>query len=167
MSKIKSSIKIEGEDKVLEALKEFINDTESEAGNILLKGAEMLKAEARALAPVSKTGKTKGKYQHPPGTLRDSIEVGEVRRKKGRISAAVGIAENKYFTQGNNNQWYARWVEFGTNNRIVKNYYGNKGVEKNVGPMPASPFMRPALVKTKRRIRALVRDRLKEELFDD
>lgn len=164
---LKSSIKIENDDKILLKLREFINDTTSAAGPILTEGAKILKEAARNLAPVSKYGLKNGKYAHPPGTLRDSIDVGVVRRSKGIVSMAVGVTENKYFTQGNSNLWYARWMEMGTKERVVKNYFGHRGVRKSVGPLMASPFMRPALARNRSRIRKLVEQRLKGELFRD
>jgi HK97 gp10 family phage protein len=38
---------------------------------------------------------------------------------------------------------HAHLLEFGTGPRVVKNYRGHKGVQKDVGPMAARPFMVP------------------------
>jgi HK97 gp10 family phage protein len=164
----RTSIKIDGVNKVVSAYVKFVKDTNSKAGPILQSGAEILKAEAKARAPMSKSGLKKGKWAHPPGTLRNSIDVGEIFRTRNGVSAAVGIKKNKYFTEANFNQgnlWYARWVEFGTKERTVKNWWGHKGVKHSSGVMPASPFMRPALKVNRPKIRNLVQQRLKEELF--
>ena len=144
MPTLRSNIKLEGDDKVLKKLKAFIAEADSVAGDILTEAAEMLADEARKLAP-GPTGQKYGKYKHPPGTLKKSIQVGEVRRKNGKVTQAVGVTKNSYFSQDDG--YYARFQEFGTKD------------------MPASPYMRPAEVKTRPKIRKHVNDKLKEELF--
>lgn len=165
MSTLKSTVKIDGESRIYEKLKDFIIDVNSSAADILTEGAKIIKTAAVDKAPVSKYGLKKGKYAHPPGTLKKSIDIGVVYRTKASVSMAVGIEKNQYFTQGNQNQWYARWIELGTKERIVKNYWGHKGVRKNVGAVLMQPFMRPALKRNRSKIRSLVYTRLKEELF--
>jgi HK97 gp10 family phage protein len=152
--KINSSINLEGEDKIFKKLDEFYADTESSAEDILDEGAEILKKDARARAAVSDKGRQYGKYKHPPGTMKDAIEVGRVRRTSGKIGIKVGIATNKYFTQ--EDKFYPRFVEFG--HHVVN----KKG--QVVGEALAQPFMRPALVRNRAKIRALAITRLKKEL---
>lgn len=141
--RLKSGIKLEGEETIAKNLKSFIVDTESAAGGVLEEGAEELQAEARGRA-AGPTGRKYGKYQHPPGTLKDSIQVGWVYHGKGKVGIKVGIAENEYFKQ--EDKFYARFVEFGTQKML------------------AQPFMRPTLVKSRSKIRKLVIERMKEEL---
>ncbi len=51
--------------------------------------------------------------------------------------------------------WYAQIVEFGTRNaRIVKNYFGQEGVQVNVGVMPAQPFFYPPYRLLKKRMKS-------------
>ncbi len=165
MATLRSSISIENIDEVNARLDKFLKDTNSKAIPIVRTAQEILLAEAKSRAPVSKSGKKYGKWAHPPGTLRNSISMGEVWRTKSGISGAVGIQQNRYFTQAPTNLWYARWVEFGTTERTVKNWWGHKGLKHTAGVMPAQPFMRPALVRSRTRIRNTVRYRLEEELF--
>jgi len=141
--KLKSGIKFEGEELIAKNLKAFILDTESAAGNILEEGAEILKKEARGRA-AGPTGRKSGKYPHPPGTLKDSIDIGWVYHGKGKVGIKVGIAENEYFKQ--EDKFYARFVEFGTQKML------------------AQPFMRPTLVKSRAKIRKLVIERLRKEM---
>jgi HK97 gp10 family phage protein len=164
MATLRSGVTITGVDNVLAKYNAFVKDTKSKAGPILQSAAEILKAEARARAPVSKTGLRRGKWAHPPGTLRNSIDVGVIFHTHSGVSAAVGIVKNQYFTQ-EGNLWYARWVEFGTRQRTVKNWYGHRGLKHSSGVMPAQPFMRPALKVNRTKIRNIVRYRLEEELF--
>lgn len=142
--KLNSSITFEGEEQIAKKLSEFYADTESSAEDILQEGAEILKEDARKRAPVSDQGRRYGKHKHPPGTLRDSIEVGTIRRTSGKIGIKVGIAKNQYFT--GEDKFYARFVEFGTSKML------------------AHPFMRPALVRQRAKIRRLAIDQLKKEL---
>jgi HK97 gp10 family phage protein len=162
---MKSNISITGIENVIAKYNAFVKDTNSKVGPILQTAAEILKTEARARAPVSKSGKKGGKWRHPPGTLRDSIHVGEVFFTRTGVSAAVGIKTNQFFTQAPTNMWYARWVEFGTRERTVKNWYGHKGLAHSSGVMPAQPFMRPAFKVNKAKLRNIIRYRLEEELF--
>lgn len=164
MATYKSGVTISGIDNVLAKYNAFVKDTNSKAGPILLSAAEILKAEARARAPVSKRGLRKGKWAHPPGTLKNSIDVGLVFHTRNGVSAAVGIRKNQYFTQ-EGNLWYARWVEFGTRERTVKNWWGHKGIEHSSGVALAQPFMRPAFKVNKSKLRNVIRYRLEEELF--
>lgn len=160
----KTGVTITGIDNIMQKYNEFVKDTNSKAGPILQTAAEILKAEAKARAPVSKRGLRKGKWAHPPGTLKDSIDVGLIFHTRRGVSAAVGIRTNQYFTQGGN-LWYARWVEFGTQERIVKNWYGHRGLTHTSGIMPAQPFMRPAFKVNKTKLKNIIRYRLEEELF--
>ena len=160
-----SSITITGVDGVIQAYGDFLRDTNARGGAIMQSAAEILKAAAREKAPISKQGLKKGKWAHPPGILRKSIDVGAVFRTRTGVSAAVGIRKNEYFTQ-EGNLWYARWVEFGTKERTVNNWWGHKGVKHSSGVMLAQPFMRPALVVNRNKIRSYVKARLKEELFN-
>lgn len=161
----RTTVKLENTDAVRRAMDKFLKDSKSRAVPIMRTAAEILYMEAKRRAPVSKSGLKRGKWSHPPGTLRNSISVGEVWRTKHGVSAAVGIQRNKYFTQAPKNMWYARWVEFGTRERFVKNWYGHKGLRHTAGVMVAQPFMRPALARSRTRIRNTVRYRLEEELF--
>ncbi|MDI9500362.1 MAG: HK97 gp10 family phage protein [Bacillota bacterium] len=165
MATMRSSVTLMNADKVQRELEKFLRDGKMKAVPIVRTAAEILCAEAKRRAPVSKSGLKRGKWAHPPGTLRNSIAVGEVWVTKKGVSGAVGIQRNKYFTQAPQNMWYARWVEFGTKERFVKNWYGHKGLRHTSGVMPAQPFMRPALRKSRTRIRNTVRYRLQEELF--
>jgi HK97 gp10 family phage protein len=165
MATFKSSITVEGIDKIEAKMKAFIQDTNSKAVPIMRTAAEILQHEAKMRAPMSKRGLKYGKWAHPPGTLRNSIKVGEVFRTKVGISAAVGIQRNQYFTQAPQNMWYARWVEFGTVQRTVKNWWGHKGLRHSSGVMLAQPFMRPAIIRNRTKIRNVIRYRLQEELF--
>jgi len=164
MATIKSSITITGTDAVAAKMAAFIRDTKSSAIPILRSASTILQVAAKARAPVSKSGKKRGKYSHPPGTLRDSIEVGNVFRTRSGISAAVGIKKNQYFTV-DDNWWYARWNEFGTTQRIVKNWWGRRGRSHSSGVMPEQPFMRIALRVERPKIQRYVRTRLKEAMF--
>lgn len=143
--KLKSSLKFEGEEQILKNLKTFIGDAESAAAVVLEEGAEILKNEAVSRAP-GPTGRKSGKYPHPPGTLKNSIQTGWVYRGKGKVGIKVGIAENEYFKL--EDKFYARFVEFGTSKML------------------AQPFMRPTLVKNRAKVRKLVLERLKKELFE-
>jgi HK97 gp10 family phage protein len=165
MATYRTGITFENIEKISAQLDKFIRDTNSKAIPIMRTAAEILYAEAKARAPVSKQGKKYGKWAHPPGTLRNSISIGEVWRTRSGISAAVGIRQNQYFTQAPSNLWYARWVEFGTRERTVNNWWGHKGLQHTAGVMPMKPFMRPALVRSRTKIRNTVRYRLEEELF--
>lgn len=141
--KLRSSLKLEGEDLILKNLKSFIMETESASGEVLEEGAEILKKDAQQRAP-GPTGRKYGKHPHPPGTLKDSIEIGWVYRGKGKVGIKVGIAENEYFKQ--EDKFYARFVEFGTSKML------------------AQPFMRPTLVKNRAKIRKLVLEQLKKRV---
>ena len=164
MATYKSGVTITGIDNIMQKYNEFVRDTESKAGPILQSAAEILKEEARARVPVSKRGLQKGKYAHPPGTLKNSIDVGIIFHTGRGVSAAVGIRKNQYFTQ-EGNLWYARWVEFGTRERTVKNWWGHKGLQHSSGAALAQPFMRPALKVNRNKVRNLIKSRLQEELF--
>lgn len=164
MATIKSGITVEGTEKIAAKFNQFVKDTRSAAVPIMRASAIMLQEAAKKKAPVSKSGKRSGKYRHPPGALRDAVAVGQVYRTKAGISAAVGIKRNQYFTR-ENNWWYARWVEFGTKARTVKNWWGRKGKAHSTGVMPEQPFMRIAVRTERAKIRRYVRARLKEELF--
>jgi HK97 gp10 family phage protein len=141
--KLRSGIRLEGEEQIAKNLKGFITETESAAGNILEEGAEILKKEAQGRAP-GPTGRKSGKYPHPPGTLQDSIDIGWVYHGKGKVGIKVGIAENEYFKQ--EDKFYARFVEFGTKKML------------------AQPFMRPTLVTSRAKVRKLIIEGLKKEL---
>ena len=162
---IRLEVNLENSEVVKRAMDKFMKDAQTRGKPIIRTASEILYMEARRRVPVSKSGKKKGKWAHPPGTLRDSIEIGDVWTTPRGIFGAVGIKQNRYFTQAPHNIWYARWVEFGTKERIVKNWYGRKGVRHTAGAMLAQPFMRPALVKSRAKIRNTVRYRLQEELF--
>lgn len=164
MATLKSGITITGTEAVAAKMTAFLRDTKSEAIPILRSASAMLQKAAKARAPVSKNGVKRGKYSHPPGTLRDSIAVGDVFRTRSGISAAVGIKKNQYFTV-ENNWWYARWNEFGTTERIVKNWWGRRGKAHSSGVMPEQPFMRTALRAERPKIRRYVLVRLKEAMF--
>lgn len=142
-TKLRSSLRFEGEEQILKNLKGFIESTESTAEEVLQEGAEILKNDARKKAP-GPTGRKYGKYKHPPGTLKNSIAVGYVTRGKGRIGIRVGIAENEYFKQ--EDKFYARFVEFGTQKML------------------AQPFMRPTLKQNRSKIRKLILNHMKKEL---
>jgi HK97 gp10 family phage protein len=153
-----SSISLENSEKVIAGIKLFIKDTNSAAGPILTEGITMIKDEAVRLAPRSKEGR-RGRYPHPPGTLKKSIVVGSVYRGKAGVSQAIGIDKNETFTQGNQNQFYARFQEFGASGHQTKS-------GRMTRPVPANPYMRPASKKMRRKVYAYVRGRLKEELFN-
>jgi HK97 gp10 family phage protein len=56
---------------------------------------------------------------------------------------------------GSATAWYAGIVEFGTQNaRLVKNYFGHRGVQVNVGSMPAQPFFFPPYRALKKRMKS-------------
>lgn len=136
-------VKVDGIDKIDIEMQDLLKDILDDAGKILTEGAEILKDEAVKLAP-GPTGQKYGKYPHPPGTLKKSITVGEPRKRKGAVTQAVGVAKNQYFSQ--DDLFYARFQELGTSK------------------MQASPFMRPAAIKSRGRIREHVTSRLKQKL---
>lgn len=68
---------------------------------------------------------------------------------------------------GDAKAWYARIVEFGTmNSRLVRNYFGRRGVEVDVGQMPAQPFFFPPYRLLKRRMKGRVTRAVKKAVKD-
>lgn len=144
---LKSGIKLEGIDDIRDAMVEFLEDTESAGEEILDEAAAILRDDAKKRAAVSQEGQKYGQYKHPPGTMRDAIEIGYVSRGKRCISVKVGIAKNSYFT--GDDRFYPRMVEFGTSKMV------------------AQPYMSPALVRKRSKIRKHVMSRLQEEVMHD
>lgn len=71
----------------------------------LRAGANVMKEEAKRLAPVSPPSSGGKKYGAVAGELRDSIRV-SMRTSRGTVRATLKA--------GNNRAWYAGFVEFGT-----------------------------------------------------
>lgn len=142
----RSGIKIEGLDNISLNMEEFLQETDSTGAEILEDGGELLMKEAKKRVHVH--GRKHGKYPHPPGTLKNSIKVGYIKKGKRGLGIKVGIEKNQYFTQ-ENNKFYARFVEFGTSKMIAR------------------PFMRPALHRNRRKIRNMAISKLEGELFND
>lgn len=145
--KLNSGIRLEGLEDIEDRLIEFLDDTESAGEDILQEAAEILEQDAKKRAAVSEQGQRYGQHKHPPGTMRDAIEVGYVSRGKRCISVKVGIAKNSYFT--GDDKFYPRMVEFGTSKMV------------------AQPYMRPALVRKRSKVRRHVMTRLQEEVMHD
>lgn len=138
----------------------------------LRAGGNVIKAEAKSLAPVGDPYVTRNKSGdatlHRGGSLRDSIRVSaRMSRKLGQVSATVKA--------GGKIAWYAHLVEFGTAAHVIKpknrkslffaglnrELINHPGAKKN-------PFMRLAFDRKARSaidaIAAYIKNRLPKEL---
>lgn len=117
-------ITVENIEKTLREITRYNTAKEKEVDKIVRKYAKEIVKRAKANAPVGKTG-----------NLKKSIRAKYFVKNHGP-SATV-------FPRGRKGA-HRHLVEYGTNPRTVKNYFGQKGVSRSVGRMPAKPFMRPA-----------------------
>jgi HK97 gp10 family phage protein len=140
------SYKIEWNDK------EIITEITSKTEKLTEKAAKIVEAEAKRLCPVgdwekgiAKTGKYAGRSwtARRPGKLRDAITAAKSKFKDGGWIVYVPA-------QGSDT-YYVRWVELGAPARSHEQWRsaGHKY------PVPRQPFLRPALKKSKVKIKRL------------
>lgn len=133
---------VEGADEIIDVLKQIglaANDILDEAAEA---GGKIALADAKRRAPVSVAGRLYGKYAHPPGNLRDNIEL-----KKPKSAASGKLKRRASVTIGpNKDAFYGKFVELGTKK------------------LKAKPFLRPAIDENKAAIAKAVNETIEKAL---
>lgn len=134
--------KVIGADRLARKLKRLPKAVEAEIKAAMEKGADEIVAMAQSLAPVG------------DGTLWESIGWTYGDAPKGSIALASAKAGNIAITvyAGNDEAFYARWVEFGTSPHEQGGIYA--GTEHP--GTSQQPFFYPAYRKSRRRIKGRV-----------
>ena len=115
-------------------------------------GAKVVRDEAKLRAP--KAVQALGKDQPPPGTLKRSVIMKQIRELSGQdrqtffVTVRHGKKHRKQGKKGNLSQdaWYWRFIEFGTRK------------------MAARPFLRPALDSKRVEAAMAMKKRLQERI---
>lgn len=115
-------------------------------------GAKVVRDEAKLRAP--KAAKSLGPDQPPPGTLKRSVIMKQIRELSGQdrqtffVTVRHGKKYRKQGKKGNLSQdaWYWRFIEFGTRK------------------MAARPFLRPALDSKRVEAAMAMKKRLQERI---
>jgi HK97 gp10 family phage protein len=115
-------------------------------------GAKVVRDEAKLRAP--KAAKSLGPDQPPPGTLKRSVIMKQIRELSGQdrqtffVTVRHGKKHRKQGKKGNLSQdaWYWRFIEFGTRK------------------MAARPFLRPALDSKRVEAAMAMKKRLQERI---
>lgn len=121
------AVKLSGLDRLNRKLQRLPARAEKEIRLAMEKGADEVVTLAKSLAPLGKSGGVKG--SNNPGALRDSIgwvwggtaprgsvSLGSVTNGSGRRPGDLVIT----IFAGNDEAFYARWVEFGTRPHDIK-----------------------------------------------
>ncbi|MEK8132912.1 HK97-gp10 family putative phage morphogenesis protein [Paenibacillus filicis] len=129
-------LKIEGADKVLDALRDTQSGIHKEMRDLISKAAEIVFREADARAPIGPTGKT-----------RFSLRITTGISKKGNFFASVVVGAHQGESTATS-AFYVTFYEYGTSRQ------------------PPRPFMRPSYDKKRAEIRRLIKDGLEKAIRD-
>jgi HK97 gp10 family phage protein len=126
------SIQVAGFQEVERTLKEFAPKLRRKALRKALKaGGDVIATEVKLRAPVRTDVATGRSNALPPGALRADITV-QVQTSSNEVAGVAKIGPSP------KTDHVARWVEFG--HRMVTHRPG----QRQIGQVPAHPFMRPA-----------------------
>lgn len=149
-------IRLEGADELAASLEALDADIQTRVMRAALRDAgELMRAAVQERAPV----KTVAGGKLPEGALKSDVKM-SITTIDGKLAAMVYFGSLTYYV--------ARWVEYG--HRLVKGGYSSmkrgklRGNGKQIGDVPAYPFIRPAFEATVRASVDAFVDRLKSEI---
>lgn len=123
-------LKVEGAEEVIRALKQADAKIEKELRDLISQAAEIVFREADARAPIGPTGRTRFSIR---------MEIGESKRGNFYANVVVGAQKGE---STSSSAFYVTFYELGNSRQ------------------PPRPFMRPAMDKSKAKVRKLLKEGL-------